>query len=117
MTGLTRRPSISPSTGLPRSTSAALKIGYVEESQRPSDEREELKVLRELGFELVPIALPKDYPLDAITLMLGTEAAAVFDEFTRNHVTEGLNSWPETFRQGQFVPAVEYLPQRGCARS
>jgi hypothetical protein len=24
-------------------------------------------------------------------------------------VTEGLNSWPETFRQGQFVPAVEYL--------
>jgi Asp-tRNA(Asn)/Glu-tRNA(Gln) amidotransferase A subunit family amidase len=55
------------------------------------------------------IALPKDYPLDAITLMLGTEAAAVFDEFTRNHVTEGLNSWPETFRQGQFVPAVEYL--------
>jgi Asp-tRNA(Asn)/Glu-tRNA(Gln) amidotransferase A subunit family amidase len=68
-----------------------------------------LKVLRELGFELVPIALSKDYPLDAITLMLGTEAAAVFDEFTRNHVTEGLSSWPETFRKGQFVPAVEYL--------
>ena len=77
--------------------------------QRPTAEREELKVLRELGFELVPIELPKDYPLDAITLMLGTEAAAVFDEFTRNHVTEGLNSWPETFRKGQFVPAVEYL--------
>ena len=31
-------------------------------------------MLRELGFELVPIALPKDYPLDAITLMLGTQA-------------------------------------------
>jgi len=24
-------------------------------------------------------------------------------------VTEGLNNWPRTFRQGQFVPAVEYL--------
>src|SRR5207253_2362806 len=22
---------------------------------------------------------------------------------------EGLNSWPQTFRQGQFIPAVEYL--------
>ena len=49
--------------------------------------------------------------------MLGTEAAAVFDEFTRNHVTDGLNSWPEKFRQGQFVPAVEYLVRRGFARS
>ncbi len=68
-----------------------------------------MKVLRELGFELVPIELPTNFPLNAITLMLGTEAAAVFDEFTRNHVSEGLNSWPETFRQGQFVPAVEYL--------
>ena len=41
--------------------------------------------------------------------MLDTEAAAAFDELTRHHVTEGLNRWPETFRQGQFVPAVEYL--------
>ena len=86
-----------------------LKIGYLEEPQRPFDQREELKVLRALGFELVPIALPTNYPLDAITLMLGTEASAAFDELTRNHVTEGLNTWPETFRQGQFVPAVEYL--------
>ncbi len=86
-----------------------LRIGYVEEPQRPADGREELRVLRALGFDLVPIKLPDHYPLEAITVMLGTEAAAVFDEFTRNHVTEGLNSWPETFRQGQFVPAVEYL--------
>ena len=41
--------------------------------------------------------------------MLGTEAAAVFDEITRKHITEGLNTWPDTFRNGQFVPAVEYL--------
>ena len=41
--------------------------------------------------------------------MLGTEAAAVFDELTRKHITEGLNTWPDTFRNGQFVPAVEYL--------
>ena len=28
---------------------------------------------------------------------------------TRNHITEGLNKWPDSFRQGQFIPAVEYL--------
>ena len=66
-------------------------------------------MLRKLGFELVPITLPEKLPVQAVTLMLGTEAATVFDELTRKHITEGLNSWPETFRNGQFVPAVEYL--------
>jgi Asp-tRNA(Asn)/Glu-tRNA(Gln) amidotransferase A subunit family amidase len=88
---------------------STLKIGYIEEPNRPSDERPELRVLRELGFETVPMTLPDKLPVDAITLMLGTEAAAVFDEITRKHITEGLNSWPSTFRRGQFVPAVEYL--------
>ncbi len=55
------------------------------------------------------MTLPDNLPVRAITMMLGTEAAAVFDELTRKHITEGLNSWPATFRQGQFVPAVEYL--------
>ena len=46
----------------PRVNFGSLKIGYVEEAQRPSAEREELKVLRELGFELVPIKLPERLP-------------------------------------------------------
>ncbi len=86
-----------------------LKIGYIEERGRSADEREELLILRKLGFELVPITLPDNLPVWAVTLMLGTEAATVFDEITRKHITEGLNTWPETFRNGQFVPAVEYL--------
>jgi Asp-tRNA(Asn)/Glu-tRNA(Gln) amidotransferase A subunit family amidase len=86
-----------------------IKVGYIEERDRPVDDREELRVLRKIGFELVPITLPDDLPIQAITLMLGTEAAAVFDEITRKHITEGLNSWPDSFRNGQFVPAVEYL--------
>ena len=36
-------------------------------------------MLRKIGFELVPITLPDDLPIQAITLMLGTEAATVFD--------------------------------------
>jgi Asp-tRNA(Asn)/Glu-tRNA(Gln) amidotransferase A subunit family amidase len=86
-----------------------IKVGFIEERDRPTDAREELKVLREIGFELVPITLPDELPVRAITLMLGTEAATVFDEITRKHITEGLNTWPNTFRNGQFVPAVEYL--------
>jgi Asp-tRNA(Asn)/Glu-tRNA(Gln) amidotransferase A subunit family amidase len=86
-----------------------LKIGYIQEPKEVSEEREELKVLRKLGFELVPITLPDELPIQAITLMLGTEAAAVFDELTRKHITQGLNTWPDTFRNGQFVPAIEYL--------
>jgi Asp-tRNA(Asn)/Glu-tRNA(Gln) amidotransferase A subunit family amidase len=98
-----------PFTWPPQIELSKLKIGYIEERNRPADEREELRVLRQLGFELVPMTLPDNLPIRAVTLMLGTEAAAVFDELTRKHITEGLNSWPSTFRQGQFVPAVEYL--------
>jgi Asp-tRNA(Asn)/Glu-tRNA(Gln) amidotransferase A subunit family amidase len=93
----------------PRRDLAALKVGYIEDARRSTEEREELRILRKLGFELVPMTLPNELPVRAITLMLGTEAAAAFDELTRKHVTEGLNSWPDTFRQGEFVPAVEYL--------
>ncbi len=58
---------------------------------------------------MVPIALPTKYPVQAISFILGTEAAAAFDDITRQGITEGLNSWPRTFRQGEFVPAVEYI--------
>jgi Asp-tRNA(Asn)/Glu-tRNA(Gln) amidotransferase A subunit family amidase len=85
-----------------------LKVGYVE-GKTAIAERAELRVLRELGVRLVPIKLPSRYPLDAIRLILGTEAAAAFDDLTRKGITEGLNTWPSTFRQGEFVPAVEYL--------
>jgi Asp-tRNA(Asn)/Glu-tRNA(Gln) amidotransferase A subunit family amidase len=85
-----------------------LKVGYIEKGEGDK-ERAELGVLRELGVRLVPIKLPARYPLDALRLILGTEAAAVFDDLTRKGVTEGLNAWPNIFRRGQFVPAVEYL--------
>jgi len=87
----------------------SLKVGYFEDKDKPVTQREELRTLRDLGVTLVPIELPKEFPVQAITLMLGVEAATVFDDLTRKHITEGLNDWPDTFRRGQFVPAVEYL--------
>jgi Asp-tRNA(Asn)/Glu-tRNA(Gln) amidotransferase A subunit family amidase len=85
-----------------------LKVGYID-GNTPAEKREDLRVLRDLGVKLVPMKLPSKYPLNALRLILGTEAAVAFDELTRAGVTEGLNSWPQQFRQGEFVPAVEYL--------
>jgi Asp-tRNA(Asn)/Glu-tRNA(Gln) amidotransferase A subunit family amidase len=85
-----------------------LKVGYVE-GNTPADKRDDLRVLRDLGVKLVPIKLASKYPVTALRNILGTEAAAAFDDLTRAGVTEGLNSWPQQFREGEFVPAVEYL--------
>jgi Asp-tRNA(Asn)/Glu-tRNA(Gln) amidotransferase A subunit family amidase/Asp-tRNA(Asn)/Glu-tRNA(Gln) amidotransferase C subunit len=88
---------------------SSLRVGYIEESNVAAEDRADLRVLRELGVQLVPIRLPDTLPVWAMTIVLNTEAATVFDELTRNNVTEGLNTWPNSFRQGAFVSAVEYL--------
>jgi Asp-tRNA(Asn)/Glu-tRNA(Gln) amidotransferase A subunit family amidase len=85
-----------------------LKVGYFEENT-PADKRDDLRVLREIGVKLLPLKMSSQYPVGAVSLILDTEAAAAFDDLTRTGVTEGLNSWPQTFRRHQFVPAVEYL--------
>jgi Asp-tRNA(Asn)/Glu-tRNA(Gln) amidotransferase A subunit family amidase len=92
----------------PRRDLRSLRVGYVE-GDRAAAERDELRVLRDLGVKLVPIKLPDQYPVGALHLILTVEAATAFDDLTRKGVTEGLNGWPSTFRQGQFIPAVEYL--------
>ena len=107
--GLDATATDQPFAWPPRVSVRGLKVGYFKQGDRPDDRRDELKTLKDLGVELVPIELPGDFPVQAITLMLSTEAAAVFDDLTRQHVTEGLNSWPGTFLERQFVPAVEYL--------
>lgn len=86
----------------------ALRVGYIENERTPR-ERTELQVLKELGVRLVPIQLPSKLPVGALRLILTTEAAASFDHLTRQGVKEGLNSWPQLFQEGQFVPAIEYL--------
>jgi Asp-tRNA(Asn)/Glu-tRNA(Gln) amidotransferase A subunit family amidase len=86
----------------------SLRVGYIENNTAVA-ERSELRVLTDLGVKLVPIKLPSKYPIGALTVILDAEASAVFDELTRQGVTQDLNTWPETFRQGQFIPAIEYL--------
>ena len=83
-----------------------LRVGYTGNMA----DREELKVLTDLGVKLVPIALPTKLVLPALQLILTVEAAAAFDDLTIEGVDEGIGPyWAATFRQGRFIPAVEYL--------
>jgi Asp-tRNA(Asn)/Glu-tRNA(Gln) amidotransferase A subunit family amidase len=92
----------------PRRDLRELRVGYLAPVEG-QPEPPELGVLRTLGVKLVPFKLPDGLPVDALRIMLTAESATVFDELTRQGVTEGLNLWPGTFRQAQFLPAIEYL--------
>lgn len=73
--------------------------------------RAALAVYRAAGAQLEPIDLPGRDIAGAISFVLGTEAAAAFDDLTRTEAIrdESLNTWPNTFRTHRFVPAVEYI--------
>src|SRR5437868_14243131 len=69
--------------------------------------------MRALGANLIAIELP-NLPVGNISFVLSTEGAAAFDELTRSGRDDLLKqqrsgSWPNTFRERRFVPAVEYL--------
>jgi Asp-tRNA(Asn)/Glu-tRNA(Gln) amidotransferase A subunit family amidase len=100
-----------------------LRVGYVKAlfEAKPDEGREEqhdldlasLEALRKLGIDLHAIDLP-DLPIAALRLILTVEAAAAFDELTRSGqdhllVRQVEQAWPNTFRQGQTIPAVSYL--------
>ncbi|MDQ3069115.1 MAG: amidase [Acidobacteriota bacterium] len=70
-------------------------------------------VFRKLGARVEPIEMPV-FPVQAIRFVLSAEAAASFDELTRNKGIDKLTAqnagdWPNTFRASRFIPAVEYI--------
>lgn len=95
-----------------------IKVGYLKAGfDRVRNNREKyqavLETLQSLGLELTEFNLPDINP-NIISFILNTEAAAAFDEITRNNlddlmIRQGKNAWPNAFRQARFVPAVEYL--------
>lgn len=102
-----------------------LRIGYVkglfEGERRGRSNSEEWKAfdnasvekLKAIGIDLIPIELP-EFPVRALSFILGAEAAAAFDDLTRSNKDELLvrqikNAWPNSFRQARMIPAVEYI--------
>lgn len=87
---------------------SSLRIGYRKDGKKP-EEREDLRPLVELGVRFVPISLPEDLPVSAMTTILDVEAAASFEGPIRDGVEEGLGAWPAAFRKARFIPAVDYV--------
>jgi len=88
---------------------AQIRIGYVADTRRGDEEREDLKILRELGYQLVEVKLPTQLPAGPLTMVLEVEGASVFEHWLNQADTEGWNAWPGIFRSAQFVTAVDYL--------
>ncbi len=77
------------------------------------EDRRFLSWLTAQGLEPRPVQLPTA-PLGAMLLMLHVEAAAAFDELTRNGglaLLQGQrdSDWPNQFRAARAIPAVEYV--------
>jgi Asp-tRNA(Asn)/Glu-tRNA(Gln) amidotransferase A subunit family amidase len=116
----------------PDTNISALRIGYLKnefeptgnnpaanEQQRQQQEQRRalyktaLEVLEKAGAKLVPIELPK-LPAASLRFILTAEAAAAFDDITRDGRVNQLSGqspgdWPNSFRTARFIPAVEYL--------
>jgi Asp-tRNA(Asn)/Glu-tRNA(Gln) amidotransferase A subunit family amidase len=81
--------------------------------QRRTLYKDALAVLEKAGAKLTPIELPK-FSAGSLRFILSAEAAAAFDDITRDGRVNELsgqspNDWPNTFRTSRFIPAVEYL--------
>jgi Asp-tRNA(Asn)/Glu-tRNA(Gln) amidotransferase A subunit family amidase len=112
---------------------ASLRIGYIQKEfegapnfPNPTDAQrqtlsarsamyaEALDVFRKAGAKLEPMAMP-DFPAGAVGFVLSAEAAAAFDDLTRNKeqlaslTGQSPGDWPNTFRSSRFIPAVEYI--------
>jgi Asp-tRNA(Asn)/Glu-tRNA(Gln) amidotransferase A subunit family amidase len=102
---------------------SGLRVGYLQSAfEEEREEQEEWKrfdeatldALRSLGVDPIPIELPEDLPIGAMSFILNAEAAAAFDELTRSGrddlmVRQARNAWPNVFRQSRLIPAVEYI--------
>ena len=98
-----------------------LKIAYAKNYfDRITDtSRNELKVLsalRSMGVDLIPVNFPDSgvYNANLMSIIISSECASAFDEFTRNDIDDQLthqtrNDWPNEFRSSRFIPAVDYI--------
>jgi Asp-tRNA(Asn)/Glu-tRNA(Gln) amidotransferase A subunit family amidase len=85
-----------------------IRIGVLRRDNQ-DELREEERILKDLGCQLVPIELPKDYPLRALTQAIDIEAAEIFQDLLFAGKTEHWNDWTDIFRAAHYVSAIDYL--------
>jgi len=69
--------------------------------------------LARAGAKLIPVALP-EFNATPLRVILNAEAAAAFDDLTREGGIDLLKGqsagdWPNSFRSSRVIPAVEYI--------
>jgi Asp-tRNA(Asn)/Glu-tRNA(Gln) amidotransferase A subunit family amidase len=90
------------------------KIGYLQDAkERSMSYALVLEELAGLGCELVAVTIP-EFPVGPLRIILNAEAAAAFDELTRDGrddqlVRQDESAWPNSFRTSRLIPAVEYI--------
>jgi Asp-tRNA(Asn)/Glu-tRNA(Gln) amidotransferase A subunit family amidase len=85
-----------------------LTIGLTGESLNAT-EKAALEFLMSAGAQTKSIDLSSEVPVDALGIMLGVEAAAVFETSFRADRTADYGLWSSTFRNAQFVTAIHFL--------
>jgi Asp-tRNA(Asn)/Glu-tRNA(Gln) amidotransferase A subunit family amidase len=105
----------------PKTDIKKLRIGYAKNffdriKDTSANEWKVIKAFEQMGVQLIPVNFPDTaaYPYDIVGITLASEAAAAFDELTRNNLDDQLtrqnrNDWPNYFRAARFIPAVEYV--------
>lgn len=95
---------------------SGLTVGYLVNREQDLTEelsdvnRPWLKVAKDLGATIKPCYLPP-FPAGMYSILFA-ECAAAFESFTRSDAIqelEGYSTWPESFRSGRLIPAVEYI--------
>jgi len=102
----------------PRRPLSTLRVGilqkdfdrYTNEQKKVYDQA--LDDLRKAGVKMTPTEFVEDGP--QIRFLLTAEAAAAFDDITRDGQVRNLRGqspgdWPNSFRTSRLIPAVEYI--------
>jgi len=109
-----------PFNWLPETPLSKMRIGFLKsEFEGGTNENQKalyntaLDVLRTAGAKLEPVELPK-FSTQSLNTILSAEAAAAFDDITRDGRVNQLSGqapfdWPNSFRTSRFIPAVEYI--------
>lgn len=90
-----------------------VRVGYYrsafEEDDSPGEDT--ISVLGQLGLDPTPVEFPDEFPIEAIEFLRKAEEAAAFDELTRSDRDDLMedSKWPNVFREGQLIPAVQYI--------
>jgi len=93
----------------------AYAANYIDSIPAYSFEKQVIATIQQAGGKVTPLIFPDTLKADALlSLIIAAESAAAFDPLTRANLDDSMvqqwkDRWPNVFRTGRFVPAVEYI--------